>query len=116
MDIDDDDLLRSPRSPTLNLHLAGFNDHETSLENEHMTGTFTSKLLSASPQPLPPLALFDEPAYDGLTDHSGMYVADFVPSSPHSPHIQFLPSDENETMMIPGLVPAHTRCHPLVLS
>ena len=93
MDVDEEEdaLTRSPRSPSLSLHLAGFDDADMELIDEDAP----SHLLSASPQGPPPLALFDEPSYTG--------GCDFVPSSPHSPHMQLLPSDEDDALMMMGL-------------
>ncbi|KIP04585.1 hypothetical protein PHLGIDRAFT_129404 [Phlebiopsis gigantea 11061_1 CR5-6] len=94
MDIDEDvdGPPHSPRSPSLSLHLSGFDDVDMSSIDPEAP----SHLLSASPQPPPPLALFDEPSYtDGC---------DFVPSSPHSPHMQLLPSDEDDALLMMGLV------------
>lgn len=103
MDIDDDQLSHSPRSPSLNLNLAGFDDPNAPGIDEPPTDPFTSKLLSASPLPPPPLDLFDEPSYSGLTEHPcGLYADDFVPSSPHSPHMQLLPSDEDQMVAEPA--------------
>lgn len=98
MDIDDQHLLRSPRSPSLNLNL--FDDPESSLLDATGSCQFPdSSLLSQSPRP-PPLPLFDDPSLDSTS--SGILSGDFVPSSPRSPHMQLLPTGEDDMVTDPS--------------
>ncbi|GJE88173.1 hypothetical protein PsYK624_042560 [Phanerochaete sordida] len=97
MDIDDEHLLKSPRSPSLNLNV--FDDSDSALLDAAGCDPFSSStLLSHSPRP-PPLTLFDETPFDGAT--CGFLADDFVPSSPRSPHMQLLPTGDDDMVTDP---------------
>lgn len=99
MDIDHDQPSRPSRSEPLNLNLAGFDDSASSLIEDVRSDGFPSALLTPSPRP-PPLSLFDEPSYVKHGEPSSDFYME-APSSPHSPHMQLLPCDEDEMFVEP---------------
>lgn len=101
MDIDDEHLLKSPQSPSINLN--AFDDpHSALLDATGSCHYPPSTLLSHSPRP-PSLTLFAEPPFDSAT--GAFFTDEFVPSSPRSPHMQLLPTEDD---MVTDPIPTET--------